>query len=213
MIWWNKDKWWNEWELMIVVKNERWFEEQTDNSIQCCCGIRKEGVMWVSLNQDEEKKKWENEWDGWNRFEVKKISVIWEEGLREECEMITIECQLWRIWERRMSGKVIQNILEDCERVEEIIIKGCERVWIKIMMNKKSWKWKSNEWNEVGIIWWDCQICQVQERLNYFHWDKEHFKSKCKRMDVGMTRYERLLRELNIWGGRCVRLFSKRRCC
>ena len=110
-------------------------------------------------------------------------------------------------WERNSKH------IEDCERVEEIIIKGCERVWIKIMLNKKSWIWKDNGWNEDRIIWWDCQICQVQERSNYFHKDKEHFKSKCKRMGVGIRRLERLLRELNIWGGRCVRLFPERRCC
>ncbi len=58
----------NEWVLVIVVKNERWFEEQTEISIQCYCRTRKEGVMWVCLNQGEEKMK---EWMRW----IKRIWV------------------------------------------------------------------------------------------------------------------------------------------
>ncbi len=65
---------------------------------------------------------------------------------------------------------------------EYVMREGCERVW----------KQRTNINDVIDGKW------------------EERFKRKGKRNDIERTRCERLLRELNMWGGRCVKLFSER---
>ena len=66
-----------------------------------------------------------------------------------------------------------------------------------------------SEFQEDRIICWDCQTPQVQESSDCFHQDKI-MKNNLKGINIWTKRPERLLRELNNSGGKCVILFLER---
>ena len=146
--------------------NESWgitfkwreFEEQPVLSSQCCWRIMKEGVMWESLKQDEWKRNenmnvmdkgwrscdWEKECSCYLRREM-------EVGMWDDCYWVS--GQWWR--KEGNEWKDVLKVLENCERVEEMIIKGCERVTVKKLLRERNheWEWWLHcEWKE-WISW------------------------------------------------------------
>ncbi len=58
-----------------------------------------------------------------------KISVVCEEGGREGCEMVVVEgLTMMGLNERNGREGCDGKEFEDCERVEEVWMEGCERV-------------------------------------------------------------------------------------
>ena len=138
--------------------NESWgmifkwreFDEQPGISSQCCWRIMKEGVMWESLNKDNWKRN-----ENMNVMDEGWRSYYWDEGcscyLRRGMEggmwgdCYRVSGKWWR--KERNEWETIWKCLEDCERVEEMIIKGCERVIVKVLLRERNHEWE----------WWLCR--------------------------------------------------------
>ena len=109
---------------------------------------------------------------------------------------------IWGLWEswRDLDGGMWESLNQGVDEGKE---------W-----TKEIWWFDdetSREWDEEQITCWDCQTSQHQERKDCF----------CQAWNNGMreswqihsnsnTRDDKLLREWNITGERCVRLFEER---
>ena len=177
--------------------------------------------MWESLIQDKWKRNGNmNVMDkGWRRYDWDKECFCYlrrgmEGGMwGDYCWGVWTmmwKREKWMEWCIESSLRTVRELKRWSSRdVRELLSRNW---WEKEIMNENDdCVVNGSEFHKEWIICWDCQTPQVQERSDCFHWEK-NMEKQLKSIEIGTTSSERLLRELNNSGRRCVMWFPESSC-